>query len=119
MRNSIKAAVASATAAAAVLVATPGSALAYTESCTVGPTSRQCSTGNVTASAGHQVVVATYNVQGRSYELRVRDVTNNQVIFSTATSGQVYRTLGNVYATYRAEIFCYNNCPGMMVALWN
>jgi hypothetical protein len=119
MRRSIKAAVAGATAATAMLVATPGSALAYTRSCTVQQNSSHCSTANVTASAGHQVVVATYNVQGRSYELRVRDVTNNRVVFSTATSGQVYRTLSNVYATYRAEIFCYNNCPGMMVALWN
>ncbi|PSL53330.1 hypothetical protein B0I31_109120 [Saccharothrix carnea] len=119
MRKSIKAAAAGVAAATAMLVATPGNALAYTESCTVQANRSNCSTGNVTANAAHQVVVATYNVQGRSYELRVRDMTNNQVIFSTATSGQVYRTLSNVYATYRAEIYCYNNCPGMMVALWN
>jgi len=116
MRRSIKAAVAGATAGAAMLVATPGAALAYTESCTVQHS--RCSTGNVTANAGH-VVVATYNVQGRGYELKVRDVTNNRIVFSTATSGQVYRTLSGVYATYSAEIACYNNCPGMMVALWN
>ncbi|MBL7255878.1 hypothetical protein [Paractinoplanes lichenicola] len=118
MRTSIKAAVAGATATAAMLVATPGTALAYTESCTVQPGNSHCSTGNVTANGG-RVTVATYNVQSRSYRLDIRDVTNNRIVYSTSTSGQVYRTIGGVYATYRAEVYCFNNCPGLQVSLWN
>lgn len=119
MRKSIKAAVAGATAAAAVLVATPGTAFADTRSCTVPSGSRYCSAGDVPASAQKQVFVSTSGIQGRRYRLDVRDVTNGRIVRTGYYTTQVWTTLNNVYATYEANIQCDNNCPGMKVSIWN
>lgn len=117
MRKSIKAAVAGTVAAGAMLVATPGAALAaYDHYCTVPI--NHCSAGSTPANAQHQVFVATGNIR-TNYRIYVRDVNNNRIVYSGYFNSALWKTLSNVYSTYDAEIYCDTGCAGATVHIWS
>ena len=117
MRKTIKAAVIGTAAAGAMLVATPGPALAaYDHYCTVP--AKTCSAGNTPANAQHQVVVSTGNIR-TNYRINVRDVNNGKIVYSGYFNSALWKTLNNVYSTYDATIICDTGCAGATVHIWS
>jgi hypothetical protein len=117
MRKSIMATVAGTMAVGAMLVATPGPALAADDRyCTV--TKKTCTAGITPANAQHQVFFSTGNIR-TNYRITVRDVNNNKIVYSGDNNVAMWKTLNNVYSRYEAKIICDTGCAGATVHIWN
>ncbi|MEV4350288.1 hypothetical protein AB0J83_38010 [Actinoplanes sp. NPDC049596] len=117
MRNAIKAAVAGTAIAGTMLVATPGAALAANDHwCSV--TTNYCSAGNTPANSSHQIFVSTAGTRG-NYTLTVIDVNNGKTIHRVTVNAPLEKTLGNVWSSYEAQIWCETGCPGANLHIWS